>query len=266
MLATTDGQMTLISTPNGHNAFWKLYERGKDQNEERWSRRAPSSESPYVSSRFLEAQKDLISERAFSVEYEAEFLDTEGTVFRSDAIDQCLTPTIEEHRGPYLIGVDWARFTDYTVLVVLSGNRERAQLIEIKRINHMGWTEQVEILSALVAKYPGARVLCDGTAVGNPLNDDLRKACPNAAVGGFTFTAKSKPELIDNLVSLIERGSIRFEPDPVLLRELRAFRWNNGKLEGAGEHDDTVIALALAAFNLPRAIGAAIGVGKPRSF
>ncbi len=98
------------------------------------------------------------------------------------------------------------------------------------------------------------------------MNDDLRRSCPLAALDGFVFTAKSKPGLIDNLVSLVERGALRFRPDPVLIRELKAFRWTNGKLGGVGEHDDTVIALALAAFNLPRESTVPIMVGKQRSF
>ncbi|MEZ0324346.1 MAG: terminase family protein [Fimbriimonas sp.] len=266
MLATTDGQMTLISTPNGHNAFWKFFDRGKKQDEEAWSRQAPSSESPRVSPRFLAAQKELVSERAFAVEYEAQFMDSEGAVFRSEAIDQCLTTETEEHRGPYLIGVDWARYSDYTVLIVLSGTRERARLIEMKRMTKTGWTEQIDILADIVARYPGARILCDGNAVGDKMNDDFRAACPKASLDGFVFTAQSKPKLIDNLVALMERGRLLIPPDPILLKELKAFHWINGKLEGANEHDDTVIALALAALNLPTENSGEIMVGKTRSF
>ncbi len=266
MLATTEGQMTLISTPNGHNPFWKFFERGKAQDDDMWSRQASSTDNPHVSKRFIEAQKELVSERTFAVEYEAQFLDCEGTVFRSEAIDQSLTAALEEHRGPYLIGVDWARYQDYTVLVVLSGTRERAQLVQMARLNQLGWPQQVEILASIIAQYAGARILCDGNAVGDAMNDDLRRSCPLAALDGFVFTAKSKPGLIDNLVSLVERGALRFRPDPVLIRELKAFRWTNGKLGGVGEHDDTVIALALAAFNLPRESTVPIMVGKQRSF
>jgi hypothetical protein len=50
----------------------------------------------------------------------------------------------------------------------------------------------------------------------------------------------------------------------VLLRELQAFRESDGKLAGRAEHDDTVIALALAAFNLPSQHALPIYVGERR--
>src|SRR5688572_18732598 len=78
MLATTGGSLTLISTPRGMNHFWRFFQMGQEPSSNNlsvWSRRAPTSESPYISPGFLEMQRGLISERAFRVEYEAEFLD-----------------------------------------------------------------------------------------------------------------------------------------------------------------------------------------------
>jgi phage FluMu gp28-like protein len=263
MMATTDGQMTLISTPKGHNAFFKFYERARDD-EDYFARRSPSDENPYVSKRFLESQRLLTSERTFQVEYEAEFMDDEGTVFRSEAIESCLTPTIEDPRGTILIGIDFARYCDYTVLTVLQGNRTRVQLLEMKRLHQIGWEQQLDILEPVIRRYPGAHITCDSTGVGDPIVDSLTKRLPTFGVRRFKFDQKSKSELIDNLVAIMESGVLRITPNEILLRELKAFRYNNGKMEGAGEKDDCVISLALAAFELPREDRVPVLVGSPR--
>ena len=66
--------------------------------------------------------------------------------------------------------------------------------------------------------------------------------------------------------SLVERGALKFRPDPLLMQELRSFQWKNGKANTAdGEHDDLVMALGMAAMVLPRDYGCSIGVGVPRS-
>ena len=76
MLATSHGRLTLLSTPMGKNHFWRFYRRGLEGEPDFWSAQAPSSDSPLVSTEFLALQRELLSERAFRVEYEAAFLDS----------------------------------------------------------------------------------------------------------------------------------------------------------------------------------------------
>lgn len=60
-----------------------------------------------MSRTFLDVQRELISDRAFRVEYEAEFLDGAGCVFRTDLVEACVVPRWHEApRGPVRIGVD----------------------------------------------------------------------------------------------------------------------------------------------------------------
>jgi len=68
----------------------------------------------------------------------------------------------------------------------------------------------------------------------------------------FTTTASSKGPLIEALALALERGELAILPDPALVGELNAYRLErlpSGRFRyGAppGEHDDCVIALALA--------------------
>jgi hypothetical protein len=43
------------------------------------------------------------------VEYEAEFNEAEGAVFREDAIQQCLATDLAQPKGPFYICIDCAR-------------------------------------------------------------------------------------------------------------------------------------------------------------
>ena len=272
MLATTDGFLTLVSTPHGKNHFWRFFEMGQRGENGVWSRQAPSGESPYVSESFLEVQRQLLSERAYAVEYEARFMDSAGQVFKTDAVQACLVPALPTLAGPFLVGVDWARYGDYTAIAVLSGDRDEASLASLNRFHGTAWTESVRRVAEIVERFPGARVLCDATSGGDPVLEQLQIALPKVFIEGFTFTSVNKGGLIDNLAWLIERGVIRMTPDPQLLRELehfeaRATESGHTKLAArGGYHDDLVVALALAANQLDKVYRPKISVGKARAF
>ena len=265
MLATRDGEMTLISTPNGRNAFWRFFQLGVRGQHGVWSRRAPTSENPRVPPAFLNAQRELQSERTYAIEYEAEFLDLEGALFKEHAIAACLGADWEASNGPWFVGVDFARDSDFTVVAVVSGNQYRATLVQMERFNLIGWDQQIAKIRSIVEQYPNAHVLADATAIGGDmLTQALCEALRRHRVEAFVFDQKSKARLCDRLVALAEHRRLKIPPDPVLLREMQAFRWRNGKLTGDPEHDDTVIALALATYNLPHGGGSQILMGQRR--
>lgn len=272
MMATTDGTMILIGTPCGHNAFWRWFEMGRKGEHGIWSRTAPSQENPAVSERFLAVQRELVSSRAYAVEYEAQFIDDVGAVFRSDWVEQCLVTELGPWMGDTYIGVDWGRYEDFTAVVVLNGNRDFVQLLELDRFNKQSWEVMIGRVARLVQRYPGATVLTDGTGSGDPVLERLQARLPHSPIRGFTFNSASKAGLIDGLANLIERGALRMRPDPILLRELSAFRAvesTSGKLRYSGttdEHDDLVAALALAAYQLGGGHGGLIQAGDERSF
>lgn len=228
MLATTEGQMTLISTPHGKNHFWRFFEMGERGEHGIWSRRAPSVES-------------------------------------------CLTPELAPVEPPYSIGVDWARYEDYTAVCVLAGDRSRAQLVKLIRFHDTTWTEAVERVAEIVLQYPRAGVWCDATGSGDPVLEQLKTVLPGHRIEGVIFTQKRKHELIDSLTWLFERSSLRMTPQPELLRELEHFEaepTSRGgmRLAARSGHDDLVIALSLAAAQLAHPYRASIKTTGERAF
>ncbi|MCH7903234.1 MAG: hypothetical protein IH944_01555 [Armatimonadetes bacterium] len=273
MLATTNGTLTMISTPRGKNHFWRFFKMGERREHGVWSRRAPSSESPYVSKNFLRVQRELISERAYSVEYEAQFLDSQGQVFASAAIENAVVAELPEIKSEQAyIGVDWARYADYTAVAVLRGTRSLCRLDGIWRFHGTTWSEAVRRVAEIIRPYESASVLCDATGIGDPVLEMLKSEHERSRIEGLVFTARSKNELIDNLAWLFDKGSIKMLPDTQLLKELEHFEARQGQSghtklgAGSGFHDDMVIALALAARQLPREYTPGIGMGSARKF
>jgi phage FluMu gp28-like protein len=264
MMATTDGRMTLISTPNGRNGFWSLFKKGETEGSGVWSRRAPSSENPLVRREFLDVQRELMDEQRYAVEFEAEFLDRSGSVFPSECVERCLVPGFAEApRGPFFIGIDFARTVDFTAVVVLSGTQESARLVRVERFQHANWEAQLDRIEGILREFPGASVLVDSTGAGSGPAQRLMERSTGCRVSEYLFNLQSKTRLIDGLRKLIQRAALKMEPDPVLLRELDAFVESPrppgpSSFNAASGHDDTVIALALAAHHLPKSYGPSI--------
>ncbi len=273
MLATTNGTLTLLSTPRGQNHFWKFFKWGQDGEHGIWSRAGPTSENPMVAPSFLDMQRELISDRAFRTEYLAEFIDVAGQVFKASSIDACQTRSVDScENQPISVGIDWARYTDYTAVALIAGTWPNARLVALERWNGLGWREQVARVAEIVRDYPGAQIASDATGVGDPALELLRDQLPNARIKAVVFTNTVKAELIDGLAFAIETAELAIPPHQELLRELHHFtarQSDSGRtIYGArqGYHDDLVIALSLAASLVPRAYHAPIRLADERRF
>ena len=88
----------------------------------------------------------------------------------------------------------------------------------------------------------------DSTGVGDPIAEEITSSL--FGVQGFKFSANSKQQLIEGLMSAIHQKLIKF-PKGVITDELEVFEYKftaSGVKYAArdGFHDDSVIALALA--------------------
>lgn len=267
MLATTDGELALISSPNGQNHFWREFERGQRGEGGTWSRRAPSAENPLVSASFLAAQRLLMPEAAYRVEFEAEFLDCAGAVFPSDIVEPCVQGDLAWGRGQVVLGVDWARYRDYTAIVVGQSVGGCLEIVHEERLFREPWAVQVAKVADLARRTDARLVGCDSTGVGDAVTEQLREALPEVMVRPVVFTAASKLALINDLRVAFERQTLKLLPSQDLLRELQHFSWRQGRMEGTdGFHDDLVMALALTLHVAPKASGLQVLVGDVRRF
>jgi len=248
-LSDRRGGAMFISTPKGRNWFWRLFLRGQDAGEPDWaSWQRPTSENPYIDPAEIEAAKRELPERIFRQEYLAEFLDDAGGVFRRVMDAAVLLLQAPQAGHQYIVGVDWAKSADFTVLAVIDvGTRE---MVYMGRFNQIDYRVQRGRLKALYERYMPVTIIAETNSIGEPNIEDLR--AEGLPVQGFTTTNATKTHIIEALALAFERGDIRILNDPVLVGELQAYemtRLPSGAFRyGApeGMHDDTVMALALA--------------------
>jgi Terminase large subunit, T4likevirus-type, N-terminal len=93
MLAVGDGDMWLMSTPNGKKGFfYDSWEHGGD----RWMRvRVTAPECPRISKEFLEEQRSTMGDAWFRQEHLCEFVDGTVGVFEREVVERAIRDDIE---------------------------------------------------------------------------------------------------------------------------------------------------------------------------
>lgn len=252
MLSDTAGRAIIISTPRGINSwFHALFIRGEDPEYADYeSFKFPTSANPYIPADEIEEVRNSLPFDVFRQEYEADFLEDGGQVFRN--VISCVNGELEEPISgrSYSLSWDIARVHDFSCVVVMDNST--GHVVGFDRFNRIDYSVQVKRVEAMARKYNNAKVILDSTGVGDPILESVKATGLN--VEGYQFTNTSKQQLIEHLAVLIEKQEISFPNIKVLINELMSYQYEITRAGNmrynapSGAHDDTVIALALAAW------------------
>ena len=257
-LSDRKGDAMFISTPQGRNHFWRLFQKGRQgSNWESWQ--LPTSDNPYIDAAEIEAARLDLPELTFEQEYLAVFLENEGAVFRN--IGACIGSgihTLDAHKGHRIVaGLDWGKQADFTALSI--GCAQCHVELDRDRFNQIDYVFQSKRIYEHYKKWGMSVILAESNAMGEPIIDFMVRSMP---VRGFQTTASSKPPLIENLALALEREEWQFQDDAIWTGELEAYERKVSPATGrsqysapSGMHDDTVIARAL----MLRAAGVPVG-------
>jgi phage FluMu gp28-like protein len=260
MLLDRHGGALFISSPNGKNWFWEVFQLGLGglADNPQWASFGYATHTnPRLSADDLENIRQTTTERVWRQEYLAEFVDDSGTVFRN--IRACATAPhqpVYHAENRYVAGVDWGREGDFTVMVVL--NADTCEMVAMTRFNEIGWEFQRNKLQVMCEAWHVDVVIAEANSIGSPNIEALeREGLP---IMPFMMTAKSKNPLIESLALALEQQQVRIQDDETLINELSAYSLKRSKTGAwqfgapSGTHDDSVIALALAwyATQMPR--------------
>ena len=248
-LADREGRALFISTPKGRNWFWDIYRRGEAQEEGWQSFTFPTSANPYIKPDEIEAARRELPELIFRQEFLAEFIDSDGGVFRRVQEAATVEPIEAPREGrTYTAGVDVAASVDYTVVAVMdSGSKE---LVYLDRFNRVDYPTLENRLEAVYKRFNLQSMTIEVNSIGQGVIDHL--AGRGMAIIPFMTTQATKQAAITSLQSAFEHGEIKIINDPVLIGELLSFesrRNQSGSFSYSapeGMHDDTVMALAIA--------------------
>lgn len=170
---------------------------------------------------------------------------------------------------PHFAGLDLAQTDDFTALVVVDAQPERARAVLVERFRGLAYTAVVDRIAGHLAPFRDLLLLVDSTGVGRPVVDLLRLRAPWLRLvpvhlhGGARIRRAEdglhipKKTLMQPLATLLGSGRLEIPAGP-LADELRAFgrkvdkRTGHERFEARTGHDDLVVAASLAALPIGR--------------
>lgn len=262
-LADKQGKAVFISTPRGTGGlFYDLFHLGQglDPNWKSW--RFPSNSNPYFPKEEWDYLEVNTPQGTWRQEYLAEFVEGEGAVFHNLDKVQEMEPKPYDPQVRWVIGADLAKSVDFTVLIPLNDYGEPGQIVRFKDIS---WTTQQDAIARHSNVYGNARVVVDSSGIGDPVEDNLRRAGV-PVLGKKTGSTVTKEELIEGLSIALQHGWVKLPPREThrwLWEELESYQkeiTEHGNVSyhaPEGMHDDGVISLALAVHGLGARLGRA---------
>jgi len=218
MLATTNGDIWLLSTPNGQKGFF--YREWIDQ-AQTWSKFAVSADScPRISPEFLAEERRKHGPAVFEREYLCKFTSSSDTYFDINALEASAVPSDYSDKlgfsfNPtrYYVGFDLGQKQSHSAIVVLekadvtSKDRDPVTFAWIKRTEiHLRRAERLplnlsyiaiadRLLSAIkmLPNSKDATLVLDATGCGGPFLDLLRKQPIGAHLMSVIITGSGLP-------------------------------------------------------------------------
>ena len=259
--------------------------RGRHNLHYQWSRKGEAGEPGFAYHRItaddavsagvfrredVEAARSALPHAVFRQLYYCEPADDGDNPFGVQHIEACVTRCGGQlSPGPVRVwGFDYARNTDWSVLV---GLNQRREVCAFERWHGEPAYSRQRLIDTV--KASGAPVVVDATGMGDHLVDDLSRA--GLKVEGYTLTNASKQHLIEGLALAIQSRATSVLDGPHRA-ELEAFEYRLSASRSVqfaappGAHDDCVIAHALAWYGAERwgvreRVGSALPSVSPRA-
>ncbi len=262
MLIATKGTFTVVSTPFGKRGlFWDQYQIATNRKGLVSGAKAydfyPSTISPLITEADLKRERLNLTDLEFRQEYLGEFLEEVDVYLPMDLIAPCVDHELElldkgESSKNYMMGVDFAKRHDETVVILLEEVTDKLIVRHISAWSHMNYSQQIGRIKELSNCFRIRHAAADQTGVGEAVIEQLQEAV--SSVEGVKFTQRTKVELVTSLRQLLEQRLLVLPNDRKLIMQLNSLRYTvsrTGNLlfespEKGSLHDDYLWALALA--------------------
>lgn len=250
-LADNLGDALLISTPRGHNWFYKMWLRGNEGKTGYESWQFSQTDNPYIDPAETEALREELPEIFYRQEILAEFLAGGSSIFGTAlAREETVAAGLARPYGHIYVGIDLADKNDFTVIDAVRGS-DRVPVLH-ERFNQVGWTIQKEQIATAISglrsdpNVEGVTVLLDSTGIGDVIYEDLMYS--GTDVVPIKFTNDWKEKAVKLLAADMERGKAFILEEQKKEFEGYEFEVTNAgrfKFEAATDHDDEVSAKLL---------------------
>ena len=239
MLATTKGNIILLSTPMGMSGYF--YECFNDPEYKTWA--VSSEDCSRITKEFLEKQKKRMTLLEYAQEFKGEFLEELTQFFSSTLIEQTLTldplgiPPKNSQRDYYL-GVDIARYGgDENAFAVLQyNNKDSLEVVSVETTSNITTTDTLGRIIDLHRIYKFKKIYLDDGGLGAPILDFLLEHNETKrVVVGLNNASRSisrekkkrllKEDLYGNLLRLMEQSKIKIIKDAAVARSLASIQF-----------------------------------------
>lgn len=206
---------------------------------------------------FIEQERRSLPEFEFRRLYEAEWTEDEAAVFRG--LDACLDRSRASLLGPgadaFSVGVDVAQMSDY---LAVASYAKAARRLELRyRVRGIGYP-QAAVEVDRITRELNATAVVEENGPGIALIQELQRL--GTKIVPFTTTSQSKQELILGLAADIQQARVQIADHAPMPYEFATYRYERGPSglyrysAPPGEHDDTVMAAALARWGATRTL------------
>jgi hypothetical protein len=256
VLMENKGTATFVFTPKGKNHSWKLLQLAIQNPLWFWSVKGVADTGVFTEEELSEIRRNT-PESLYKQEYECAFLEGAGQFFKRIQRNCYDKNFILPEQGDFQLGVDLAKYQDWTVLTPF--NLNTFVVYPQDRFNQVDWNLQKAKIEAMARRHNDALIWPDSTGVGDPIVEDLKSR--GLRIGGedgqgFKFNETSRQNLLNNLAILLEQDKIKIPDDEGLIGELESFRYelnDRGKIKvvvPSGMTDDRVMSLALSVWGV----------------
>jgi hypothetical protein len=270
MLATTKGNIVLLSTPFGREGYF--YDCFSDPSFTPFH--ISSLDCPRANKEFLERERTRMTKLQFQQEYEGLFVDELRRFFSDDIIKQCLildktqflnNPPLLGLVGDLFLGVDIARMgADQSTFISLRKvNKDLLTQVGQELTEKTYLTETIEKVKILDRSHNYSKIYIDDGGVGAGVFDVLLKddqtkrkvVAINNASRSLDRDDKRhkkimKEDLYSNLLRLMEHKNIELFNDDDLMMSLKSiqYEYKDGDILIFGNYSHLVEALVRAAW------------------
>lgn len=260
VLTATDGACRVIGNVHGNKNWFYTLARFAQAGEPGFSYHKMTAydavRAGVIKLEVVQRAKKLLAPHVFNELFLAEASGQDINPFGGpDKIRENVVP-LEDclKRQPVVWGWDLAKSIDWTVGIALDRD---GYVCRFERWQRVPWDVTVQRIKD---KTRNLRAKVDSSGVGDPIIEQLQKNL-GSNFEGFKFTSNSKQQLMEGLVATMHQGRIKYPYDftpqkhftNVLVDELELFEFvftgtgvKYAAPTGAGNHDDAVMALALA--------------------
>jgi hypothetical protein len=192
--------------------------------------KTPDNTSGWMTQRFIEAKKKTVSTQMWRTEYELNEPSGESRAFDLDQLEKVFVPyprPIRQHHegedyhswtwedpqptASYVVGADWAKEKDYTVIPVARRDVFPYRLVKLIRINRRPYPFMIELFNKAVQDY-SALGEHDKTGLGNVVNDLVDFS---DSVRGFDMIGRNRTKLLTDYITDVEHLHYRLPTDEV---------------------------------------------------